>query len=328
MKIMPVKPYTLPSFERHESDDSTISYTDLPTVQASTGDGRTNPVLIVDERTSDAAPTILFAQAWSAGVEQPFQRVRSAALAHELGARMITPNTVGMAEKSPRLTSAERRELLAGKALLVGRVAVDSAFNTIEQIGQDVPNTVHVVATSQGPLLVPGMLSALRERGVSVGSVSMFTPASNRENGRIRQLPGLMINMVLNAPKRMKEYRSQNPDYLSTDRSKDTNILRSLARQFGAHIRLFPTALLRQNLADQIYSALSDIEQKPTVNVFAAEYDKVSKLTRNKKLVDKLNELGISAKLHVLEGQHHAVTEHIPYIASLLRPIVRPDTMG
>ncbi len=267
------------------------------------------PIVVADGRTDDERGDMLFVSAWSAGMEAPYQRTRIQTLAAALGRRIFAPNTPGQGEGSRQLTKAERGELREGRVRLIGKSAIDAVFEDMDGL----PPKLDIVAVSQGPLMVPGVIHALADRGIEVGSVSLVTPASTRTGSTL----DLMKGMVGNSAKFMKEYRAENPEYLKT--AKDTNIVRSLLTQFRAHVIDYPRAMVSQDFSKQMAEAIARFETAPTVHVMAAEHDKVSRLEDNAKLVSDLQARGINTWLDVLEGQYHAVTEHVGHMAYLIK---------
>jgi hypothetical protein len=284
--------------------------------------GRELPVAIIDRREDgEDGPDVWLLGAWSAGTKVDYQIVRAAAYAVGIEARIIAPNTVGQGVDSPRLTRAERAELRVGRARRVGAFMVDAAMSELDAIVANSPEVepaheTHLVAVSQGPVLLPGVAARLLEQMVDISSITIATPGSTHDGGVF----SLFKSMISGAGAFMKEYRDQNPGILKG--LKDTNILRSILTQFRAHIIDYPLAMTNQHLAAQLAEVFESRDKKPRISIIAASEDNVSPLAQNIKLAADLSDAGFEVDFNELRGQYHAVTEHVPLMTRLFRKAI------
>ena len=276
--------------------------------------------------------SVIRAMAWSAANAMPYQQQRNAAFADAWKARLVSPNTPGQGKGVRALSDDERYALRNGDFGLVGRAAGRSAQEAGAYQSPDAwthGQTV-VMAESQGPSLIPGILAAAPENA-PISDVVMISPVgAQRRPGAL----DLQKDLIATGGRGMKQYRELNPDWMSTKRVKDTNVTASVATQFTAHVRDYPAGMARGTLGAQLVQTLKErSDLRPDIHVLMPALDGVYSVDFAhgdlihglRAAIPELRKLGVRVNEVVLPRHHHAVTEYVPYVAATVGRIIRPE---
>ncbi len=267
---------------------------------------------------------VLRVMAWSATASMPYQQRRHEALADALGVSIVAPNTFGQGKKAIALNGSETQAMRRGDfvpaAAHMTHLALQSGIANLDELV--------IVAESQGPSLVPGIIRSLPD-DAPLSHVILFSPVGAQER---RSHRSLIIDMMRNGARGMKQYRALNPDWLSTNVVPDTNVVTAVSRQPKSHLLDYPAGMARGTMYDELVKALNvRPELAPTIHTFAGEYDGVAQpiavgnaIERARRQLAGSSQADIR-ELTILPQHHHAYGEYTPYLAALIGTIIRPE---
>jgi hypothetical protein len=247
--------------------------------------------------------------AWSASNQAPYQRGRTQFWADSYGIVTVAPNTVGQGIGSPDLNGRQKEQLAKSNPSDVGRVMLEAAIRSYEARGQKIGRLV-LLGESQFPTLMSGIVEQLPDI-IELSHIIIYNPAgTERIKPNVRLWPKLK-----KASNFFDIYRARNP--IELQQMEDTNIIKSIWAQSGAHVWNYRRLLAGGGMAVALKKQLDEKGFKPEIHLVSSENDLCS--TQANEAAAK-----ILRGRHVLKkGHDHAYTEYVPAVAKELADILK-----